>query len=89
MDQGCPLSDIAYQFYNADLLEVTNRNNAEDCIGFVNDTTIIAEGANLQENFEKLVAAITSKVGGQEWATLHDCKFVLLGLTQESGNETQ
>ena len=61
MDQGCPLSGVEYQFYNADLLEITNRKEAEDCIRFVNDTIIIAEGANLQEAFKKLTT-VTSNI---------------------------
>ena len=65
MDQGYPLSGVVYQFYNADLLEITNRKEAKDCIGFVNDTTIIAEGTNLQEAFKKLTTVMTRKAGRQ------------------------
>ena len=87
MDQGCPLSGVVYQFYYIDLLEITNRKEAEDCIGFVNDITIIAEGTNLQEAFKKPTMVITRKADGQEWAALHDCKFALdkfglMGLTR-------
>ena len=70
-----------------DLLEITDGKNTEDCIRFVDDMTIIAEGTNLQEAFEKLAAIMTRKAGGQEWAMLYDCKFALdkfglMGLTK-------
>ena len=64
MDQGCPLSGAAYQFYNVDLLEITDGKNTEECIRFVDDTTIIAKGTNLQEAFEKLGTIMTRKAGG-------------------------
>jgi Reverse transcriptase (RNA-dependent DNA polymerase) len=59
MDQGCPLSAIAYQFYNTGLLEIVQPPSGEDCIGFVDDTTIIAEGKDLKEAFGLLTYMMT------------------------------
>jgi len=40
IDQGFPLSRIAYQFYNADLVEIHNTNNGEDTVMFMDNTAI-------------------------------------------------
>ena len=87
MDQGCPVSAIAYQYYNADLLEMVNCRNREDCVGFVDDTTVMAEGVNLHEAFDKLRDIMTRAAGALEWADTHQClfevsKFGLMGLTR-------
>jgi ribonuclease HI len=87
MDQGCPLSAIAYQFYNGDLLDIVRGRKGEDSIGFVDDTTIMAEGADLEEAFGKLTDIMTRTDGAYSWAAKHDChfaveKFGLMGLTR-------
>ena len=53
MDQGCPLSGITYQFYNADLLGTTRSGNKEDSIAFIDDAVILAEGDTLEVAFQK------------------------------------
>jgi hypothetical protein len=87
MDQGCPLSAISYQFYNGDLLDIVRGRKGEDSVGFVDDTTIMAEGADLEEAFEKLTDIMTRPDGAYSWAAKHDChfaveKFGLMGLTR-------
>ena len=88
LNQGCPLSGITYQFYNTGLIEVVNQQKGEDCVGFVDDTTIFAEGANLQEACNKLSSIMKRTGGGLDWAKDHEChftpnKFGLMGLTRK------
>jgi len=70
LDQGCPLSGIAYQFYNADLIKIPDKKSGEDCIGFIDDTTITAEGRDLEEAFKKLGDTIARLGGALYWAKL-------------------
>jgi Reverse transcriptase (RNA-dependent DNA polymerase) len=77
MDQGCPLSGIAFQFYNADLLDITHKDKGEDSIAVVDDTTILARGADLKEACEKLKNIMTRQEGAIEWSNLHKCRFAL------------
>ena len=76
LDQGCPLSGISYQFYNTGLIEVPNQHKGEDCVGFVDDTTILAEGANLQEACDKLMSIMT-RCQGSRLCFLSLCSFWL------------
>jgi len=39
LDQGCPLSGIAFQFYIVDLIDICNKKSGEDVVAFVDDTT--------------------------------------------------
>jgi Reverse transcriptase (RNA-dependent DNA polymerase) len=87
MDQGCSLLAIAYQFYNGDLLDIVWGKKGENSVGFVNDTTIMAEGTDLEEAFDKLTDIMTRPGGAYSWAAKHDCqfaveKFGLMGLTR-------
>jgi Reverse transcriptase (RNA-dependent DNA polymerase) len=87
MDQGCPLSAIAYHFYNGDLLDIVRGRKGEDSVGFVDDTTIMAEEADLEEAFGRLTDIMTRPDGAYSWAAKHDChfaveKFELMGLTR-------
>ncbi|KAI0045999.1 hypothetical protein FA95DRAFT_1462050, partial [Auriscalpium vulgare] len=42
VDQGCPLSGILFQFYNADLLDVPRETDDEHGVAFVDDTAYLA-----------------------------------------------
>jgi hypothetical protein len=69
------------------LIEVAHRKSGEDCIGFVDDTTVTAEGADLNDTFAKLEKVMTREGGALEWADTHECtfaveKFGLMGLTR-------
>lgn len=54
LDQGDPLSPIAYMIYNSDVLDVPSTKNGEDAILFVDDTTILAIGHNYTETHRKI-----------------------------------
>ncbi|KAH7918415.1 hypothetical protein BV22DRAFT_975724, partial [Leucogyrophana mollusca] len=44
IDQGCPLSVIAFLFYNSDLLDIADRRKGELILGFIDDTLLAARG---------------------------------------------
>jgi hypothetical protein len=88
LDQGCPLSAVAYLFYNTDLLEIAKGGRGESVIGFVDDTNLLAEGDDLQSALAKLTDMMTRAGGAQEWARDHNCtfaldKFGLMGFTRK------
>ena len=43
----------------------------------MDDTTVTAEGKDLEDAFKKLENIITKQGGVMEWAKTHDCQFVL------------
>ncbi|KAI0055115.1 hypothetical protein BV25DRAFT_1766755, partial [Artomyces pyxidatus] len=43
-DQGCPISGPLFQFYDADLLDIPRRDDGEDSIAFVDDTSLLTVG---------------------------------------------
>ncbi|PPQ86444.1 hypothetical protein CVT25_008101 [Psilocybe cyanescens] len=68
---------ILYIIYNADLLEIVNRNNGEDAIGYVNDVTIIVTGADLDETTDKISMLMNDRGGRLEWSKEHNSQFEL------------
>ncbi|KAH7917088.1 hypothetical protein BV22DRAFT_988306, partial [Leucogyrophana mollusca] len=46
IDQGCPLSVIAFLFYNSDLLDLANRKRGELILGFIDDVALAARGSS-------------------------------------------
>jgi len=58
LDQGCPLSGVAFQLYNADLLDIPDVNNGEEVVAFMDDALMLACGKTIQESNRK-VRAIT------------------------------
>jgi len=42
LDQGCPLSGITFQFYNADLINICNKKSSKGVVAFVYDTLLLA-----------------------------------------------
>jgi len=63
IDQGCPLSGIIFQFYNADLLELGDSKRGEDAVGFVDNMLLLAHTGTLGESNGK-VKAMMEKEGG-------------------------
>jgi hypothetical protein len=68
---------LAFQFYNANLLDTTCRENGEDSAAVVEDTTILTRGTGLKEACAKLEDIMTRNRGTNEWAMHHNCQFVL------------
>jgi len=41
LDQGCPLSGIAFQFYNSDFVDIKETGNGEDTIAYMDDMLLL------------------------------------------------
>jgi len=88
-DQGCPLSGMLFQFYNADLLDVANTSNGEDAVAFVDDTALLATASTFKAANQKLKVMMEQTNGGFAWAASHGCefaveKFALVGFTRKT-----
>jgi len=87
LDQGCPLSGVAFQFYNADLLDICVPAHGEDAVAFMDDTLILAWGKTLDESNQKVRYMMEKSQGGLDWSRTHQCnfaidKFGVMGLTR-------
>jgi len=47
LNQGCLLSGLAFQFYNSDLVDVSEPGSGEDAVAFMDDTLLLAWGESL------------------------------------------
>jgi hypothetical protein len=71
LDQGCPLSGIACQFYNADLLDIPIHKNGEDAAVYMDDANLLAEGDDFEESNGKIKDMMERPKGGLNWSTTH------------------
>ena len=56
--QGCPLSGILFQFYNADLIDGYDPKKGKTAVAFMDDALMLACAKNLLEVNTKLVAML-------------------------------
>ena len=87
LNQGCPLSGIAFQFYNADLIDISDKKRGEDAVAFVDDTLLLAQGKNLEITNNKVINMMERSGGALAWSKTHQCefaieKFGIMGLTR-------
>src|SRR5882724_3998406 len=87
LDQGCPLSGITFQFYNADLIDICDKKSGEDAVAFVDDTLLLAQGKNLEITNNKVKEMMERDGGALTWSRTHQCNFTLekfgiMGLTR-------
>ena len=61
--------------YNAGLLELVDRGNDEDALGYVDDVAILAVGDDLGETTDKLSEIMNGQDGGLDWSKTHNSKF--------------
>jgi hypothetical protein len=92
--QGDLLSMILYIFYNADLLEITDTNNKEDAIGYVDDIAMIATGSDFNETTGKLRRLMIRTDGGIQWSREHNSIFemsksVVMHVSRQSQEDPQ
>ena len=73
--QGDPLSMLLYILYNADLLEITENDLAEDAIGYVDDIALVALGKDFNETTKQLKQMMTREDRGLQWSIEHNSKF--------------
>ena len=71
LDQGCPLSGVAFQFYNADLLDICIPVHRGDAVAFMDDTLISAQGKTLDESNQKVGHMMEKSQGGLDWSCAH------------------
>ena len=63
LNQGCPLSPIAFLFYNAELISLTEGKKDMLGLGFIDNTAFLARGKMLEEPNGKL-KHLMEKEGG-------------------------
>jgi ribonuclease HI/exonuclease III len=68
--QGDPLSMVLYQYYNADLLDIPEQDG-EDAIAYVDDTIMMATGADFNEAHRKLEDMMCRTGGVGNWSETH------------------
>ena len=88
IDQGCPLSGILFQFYNADLIDGYDPKAGESAVAFVDDILILAHVSTLTEANSKLIHMMEHPGGGLDWSCTHHCdfamdKFGVMGITRK------
>ena len=54
ISQGSHLSPVLFLFYNAELLEICQREGESSCVGFVDDANILVWGPSTEGNCEWL-----------------------------------
>lgn len=65
---------ILYILYNADLLEITDNDDYEDALGYVDDVALLAVGNDLEETTMR-VKNMMEKRDGLEWSEIHSSHF--------------
>ena len=75
IDQGCPISPIGFLFYNADILEVPNRQRGEIGFGFIDDVGLGARGPTQQAANAKVKSMMERRGGCIEWSRTHHVNF--------------
>ena len=68
--QGDPLSMVLYQYYNADLLDIPDREG-EDAVAYIDDAFMLATGKNFQEAHRKLYDLMRKQRGVENWSITH------------------
>jgi hypothetical protein len=77
LDQGCPMSPIAYLFYNTDLIGLANGEKDKPGLGFMDDTAYVARGKDFGNANEKLREIMECEGGALEWSREHHVEFEL------------
>jgi hypothetical protein len=75
LDQGCPLSPIAFLFYNADLIDIGKQQKDQLSLGFIDDTAFAARGTSFEEANQKLQSMMERPGGALEWSGTHRAEF--------------
>ena len=73
--QGDPLSMLLYIIYNASLLEITDNDEHEDALGYVDDIALLAIGGDFVETTARLKNMMEKHEGGLEWSEQHNSRF--------------
>ena len=80
--QGCPLSMLLYAIYNAPLIRIANaKNRNEGIVGFVDDTTLLASGKDLDETHAILKDMMERRNGVFDWSRSYNSPLEMNKLT--------
>ena|SRR5882724_9365203 len=71
IDQGCLLSGILFQFYNANLINICRPEGDEMTVTFIDDSLLLAHSKMLSEANEKVKRMMEQPGGGLDWSHLH------------------
>ena len=77
LNQGCPLSPIAFLFYNGDLIGLADKKKDLLGLGFIDDTAYAARRKSLEEANEKLKNLMEGEDGALAWGRKHEAEFEL------------
>ena len=75
IDQGCPLSALAFLFYNADVLDNADTKNGELVLGFIDNIAIMARGPSFSTANTKLLHMLECPGGCMDWSHTHQMEF--------------
>jgi len=70
--QGDPISLPSFNYYNVDLLELSETLRA---LGYVDDIMIMAVGKDFEETTQAICKQMEGENGGFKWSTNHNSKF--------------
>jgi len=79
VNQGCPLSPLAFIFYNSDLLRIPSPNprQGEPGLGFIDNITFAARAKSFEEANRKLTNIMERPNGALSWSEAHRAEFEL------------
>ena len=77
LDQDCPISPIAFLFYNADLIRTVEGEKDRLGLGFIDDIAFLASGSSFVEANRKLQEMMQRDGGALEWSKTHHGEFEL------------
>ena len=69
------MSMLLYIIYNASLLEITDNDEHEDALGYVDDIALLAIGGDFVETTARLKNMMEKQEGGLEWSEQHNSHF--------------
>jgi len=75
VDQGCPLSPLAFLYYNADVLDIPRRDKGELVLGFIDDICLFARGPSFEAANRMLADMIERPNGFRDWSTSHQIEW--------------
>ena len=77
LDQGCPISLIAFLFYNTPLIELAGNDKDQLGLGFIINMAFIVQGETFEKANEMLRKLMEKEGGTLEWSRTHHAEFEL------------
>ena len=74
-NQGDPTSVILYHFYNAGLINLAKKSQAELALAFIDDVTFLAAGTNFTITHAKIHSMMMRTNGTYKWLRNHNSFF--------------